>query len=258
MNTALRRSIFLILLLIAWEAGFRIFDWGWKFPSVTQTFLAFYDGFVHGQLLEATYQSLKRLLLAFVLAIVVGTALGFLFARYRLIDDTIGFLVVALQTIPSIAWLPFAIIWFGMGDFAVIFITTLGATWTMAMASRTGIKNIPSIYIKAAQTMGTGDGLRMFYQVMVPAAFPHMMTGVRVAWAFAWRALVAGELIAKGVGLGQLLQDGRNLADTALMLCIVIIIAVLGTVSDHFCFKRLEDKLLVRYGLISSKKIRIH
>lgn len=200
-------------------------------------------------MLEATLQSLKRLLIAFAIAITVGTSLGFLFARSRFLDDTLGFLVIALQTIPSIAWLPFAIIWFGLTDTSVIFITTLGATWTMAVAARTGIKNIPPIYLKAAQTMGTGMGWRMFSQVMIPAAFPHLITGLRTAWAFAWRALVAGELIAKGVGLGQILQDGRNLGDTSLMLCIVIIIAVLGTVSDHFCFKRMEDKILVRYGL---------
>lgn len=192
---------------------------------------------------------MKRLLIAFAIAITVGTTLGFLFARSRFLDDTLGFLVIALQTIPSIAWLPFAIIWFGLTDTSVIFITTLGATWTMAVAARTGIKNIPPIYLKAAQTMGTGMGWRMFSQVMIPAAFPHLITGLRTAWAFAWRALVAGELIAKGVGLGQILQDGRNLGDTSLMLCIVIIIAVLGTVSDHFCFKRMEDKILVRYGL---------
>ncbi len=184
----------------------------------------------------------------------VGTLLGFLFARYRILDDTIGFLVVALQTVPSIAWLPFAIIWFGLTDTSVIFITALGATWTMAMSSRTGILNIPRIYLKAAQTMGVGNGLRMFWQIMVPAAFPHLINGVRVAWAFAWRALVAGELIARGVGLGQMLQDGRNLGDTAMMLCIVIIIAVLGTISDHFFFKRLEDTILVRYGLASGSK----
>ncbi|MEI7026491.1 ABC transporter permease [Paenibacillus sp. y28] len=249
MSTALRRTLFIILLLIAWEAGYRIFDWGWKFPSLLQTLQAFKDGFTEGQLLEATLQSIKRLLISFVISISAGTVLGFLFARSRVLDETLGFLVVALQTIPSIAWLPFAIIWFGLNDTSVIFITTLGATWTMAMSSRTGIINIPPLYIKAAQTMGTGTGWRMFSQVMVPAAFPHMMNGVRVAWAFAWRALVAGELIAKGVGLGQLLQDGRNLGDTAQMLCIVIIIAVLGTLSDHFCFKKLEDKLLVRYGL---------
>lgn len=243
-----------MVLLIAWEAGYRIFNWGWKFPSVLQTFDAFYDGVKQGVLIEATLGSIRRLLLSFVISITVGTALGFLFARYRLLDDTIGFVVVALQTVPSIAWLPFAIIWFGLNDVAVIFITTLGATWTMAMSSRTGIKNIPPIYLRAAQTMGTGNGFRMFFQVMVPAAFPHMMTGLRVAWAFAWRALVAGELIAKGAGLGQLLQDGRNLGDTATMLCIVIIIAVLGTLSDNYFFKRMEDKLLVRYGLAGNHK----
>jgi NitT/TauT family transport system permease protein len=254
MSTALRRTLFLIILLIAWEAGYRIFDWGWKFPSVLQTFQAFYDGFVDGQLLKATLESVRRLLTAFVISIALGTTLGFLFARYRFLDDTLGFLVVALQTIPSIAWLPFAIIWFGMSDTSVVFITALGAMWTMAMSSRTGIRNIPPIYLRAAQTMGTGNGLRMFVQIMVPAAFPHLITGVRVAWAFAWRALVAGELIAKGVGLGQLLQEGRNLADTAMMLCVVIIISVLGTISDHFCFKRLEDIILVRYGLAGQRK----
>jgi len=231
-----------------------VFDWGWKFPSVLQTLDAFVVGFTEGQLLEATLQSMKRLLLAFAISISLGTMLGFLFARSKFLDDTLGFLVVALQTIPSIAWLPFAIIWFGLNDTAVIFITTLGATWTMAMASRTGIKNIPTIYLKAARTMGTGNGFRLFTQVMVPAALPHLLTGLRVAWAFAWRALVAGELIAKGVGLGQLLQDGRNLGDTALMLCIVIIIAVLGTISDSLFFKRLEDKVLERYGLANAKR----
>ncbi|MFB7816784.1 ABC transporter permease [Paenibacillus chitinolyticus] len=254
MSTALRRTIFLVILLIAWEAGYRIFDWGWKFPSLFQTLDAFRLGFTDGQLVEATLRSLGRLLTGFCISLVVGTLLGFLFARFRFLDDTLGFVVVALQTVPSIAWLPFAIIWFGLTDTSVIFITALGATWTMAMSSRTGIMNIPPIYLKAAQTMGTGNGLRMFWQIMVPAAFPHLINGVRVAWAFAWRALVAGELIAKGVGLGQLLQQGRDIADTALMLCIVIIIAVLGTISDHLCFKKLEDKILLRYGLATSGK----
>ncbi|MCY9592075.1 ABC transporter permease [Paenibacillus chitinolyticus] len=254
MSTALRRTIFLVILLIAWEAGYRIFDWGWKFPSLFQTLDAFRLGFTDGQLVEATLRSLGRLLTGFCISLVVGTLLGFLFARFRFLDDTLGFVVVALQTVPSIAWLPFAIIWFGLTDTSVIFITALGATWTMAMSSRTGIMNIPPIYLKAAQTMGTGNGLRMFWQIMVPAAFPHLINGVRVAWAFAWRALVAGELIAKGVGLGQLLQQGRDIADTALMLCIVIIIAVLGTISDHLCFKKLEDKILLRYGLAISGK----
>lgn len=91
MSTALRRTIFLVLLLIAWEAGFRLFDWGWKFPSPTQTLQAFYDGLVHGELLAATLASMIRLLVSFALSLAIGTTLGFLFARYRLLDDTLGF-----------------------------------------------------------------------------------------------------------------------------------------------------------------------
>ncbi|CAN7190554.1 MULTISPECIES: ABC transporter permease [unclassified Paenibacillus] len=249
MHTALRRTLFLILLLIIWELGFRIFDWGWKFPSPLQTFQAFYDGFAHGHLLNAIGASLRRLLISFALSIGIGTILGYLFARYRYFDETFGFVVVALQTVPSIAWLPFAIIWFGLNDTSVIFITTIGATWTMSMASRTGIMNISPIHLRAAQMLGTGSGYRLFFQVQLPAAFPHWITGIRVAWAFAWRALVAGELIAKGVGLGQMLQDGRGLGDTATILCVVIIIAVIGTISDHFCFKQLEDRIVLRFQL---------
>jgi len=236
--------------LVTWEAAYRIIGWeAWKFPSLFQTMQSFYDGFVQGQLLEAIGNSLRRLLIAFALSLSIGMVLGVLFAKVKLLDDTLGFLVVALQTVPSIAWLPFAIIWFGFNDTSVIFITALGATWTMSISTRTGIKNISPIYLRAAQTLGTGTGWKMFTQILIPAAFPHIMTGVRVSWAFAWRALVAGELIANGAGLGQLLQDGRGLGDTALMLNVVIIIAVLGTISDHIVFKRMEDKLLVRYGL---------
>ncbi|OXS53235.1 ABC transporter permease [Cohnella sp. CIP 111063] len=238
-----------MLLLIIWETSYRIFQWGWKFPSVLQTADAFYDGFVNGQLLEGTLSSLRRLLTAYAIAVVIGTTLGFLFSRYRFLDETLGMLVVSLQTVPSIVWLPFAIIWFGLNDTSVIFITGIGATWTMALSSRTGFINIPPLLLRAARTLGTGTGYRLFYQVLVPASMPHLMNGMRVSWAFAWRALVSGELIARGTGLGQFLQDYRSLGDTSSMLCIVIIIAVLGTLSDHLCFKRFENRLLARYGL---------
>lgn len=209
----------------------------------------FYDGIADGQLLEATFASLRRILIAFVLACSIGVALGVLFARSRLIDDTFGFAVVALQTVPSIAWLPFAIIWFGLSDVSVVFITTIGATWTMTLASRSGFKNIQPLYLKSAQMFGTGRGFRLFYQVMVPAAIPQLITGMRMAWAFAWRALVSGELIARGVGLGQLLEEGRSLGDTSTMLCIVLMIAILGTISDHLVFRRVENRIWTQYGL---------
>ncbi|MGO4370525.1 ABC transporter permease [Paenibacillus sp. MCAF20] len=98
-----------------------------------------------------------------------------------------------------------------------------------------------------------GFVVRLFYQVMIPAAIPQLITGMRMAWAFAWRALVSGELIARGIGLGQLLEEGRSLGDTSLMLCIVLVIAILGTISDHLVFKRIEDRIWTQYGLNAAK-----
>jgi len=240
--------------VIAWEAAFRVFDWGWKFPSALQTAQAFYDGVTTGKLLGAIAASLGRILLSFFLAVVLGTSLGFLFARFRWVDDTFGFLVVALQTVPSIAWLPFAIIWFGLNDVAVVFITTIGATWTMTLAARTGVLNLPTLYSRAGRMLGTGTGLGLFLQVVLPGSFPHLMTGVRVAWAFAWRALTAGELLSRGLGLGQTLQDSRDIGDTAMILCVVLVIAVIGTIMDNVFFQSLENRILVRYGLSTDRK----
>lgn len=236
-------------MLAIWETAYRVFGWGWRFPSALQTAQTFYDGISDGRLLEATFGSLRRILIAFALACSIGIALGVVFARSRLLDDTFGFAVVALQTVPSIAWLPFAIIWFGLSDVSVVFITTIGATWTMTLASRSGFMNIQPIYLKSAQMFGAGRGFRLFYQVMVPAAIPQLITGMRMAWAFAWRALVSGELIARGVGLGQLLEEGRSLGDTSTMLCIVLMIAILGTISDHLVFRRVENRIWTQYGL---------
>jgi len=242
-----------VLLVAIWELAYNVFQWGWKFPSPVQTYQSFYTGVTEGPLLNAAFTSLRRLLTAFAIAIAIGTLLGILFAQYRMLDDTFGFLVVALQTIPSIAWLPFAIIWFGLNDISVVFITAIGATWTMAMASRTGILNIPKQYLQAARMMGT-RGFPLFFKVILPAAFPQMITGLRTGWAFAWRALVSAELIARGIGLGQLLQDGRSLGDTASMLSIVILIAIIGTVIDHLVFRQMENRLMVRYGIRSTVK----
>lgn len=242
--------------MTAWEAAFRIFDWGWKFPSALQTAQAFVDGVATGKLVGAIGASLYRIVVSFALAVVVGTTLGFVLARFRWLDDTLGFLVVALQTVPSIAWLPFAVIWFGLNDVAVVFITTIGATWTMTLAARTGVLNLPRLYSRAGPMLGTGTGFGYFLQIVLPGSFPHLMTGLRVSWAFAWRALTAGELLGRGLGLGQTLQDSRDVGDTAMILCVVLVIAVIGTVMDHVFFQSLEGRILVRYGLSSDSQRR--
>lgn len=206
------------------------------------------DGIITGQIIEATSVTLGRLLLGFSIAVVLGLTFGFLIARFKWVDDTLGFFVTALQSIPSIVWFPLAIVWFGLGNVAILFIVAIGATWTMTVNSSTGFKNVPSIYLNAARTLGS-SGTHLARTVILPASVPHIISGLRVAWAFAWRAIMAGELLGAAGGLGYLLDMGRSLQAMDLVLSIMIVIGVIGTIMDNQVFLRMERSVARKWGL---------
>lgn len=200
-----------------------------------------------GQIVTATGTTLARLLIGFSIAVVLGLTFGFLIARYKWVDDTLGFFVTALQSIPSIVWFPLAIVWFGLGNAAILFIVAIGATWTMTVNSSTGFKNVPPIYLDAAKTLGS-SGSHLLRTVIIPASVPHIISGLRVAWAFAWRAIMAGELLGSTGGLGYLLDLGRSIQAMDLVLSIMIVIGVIGTIIDNQVFLRMERAVARRYG----------
>jgi len=200
-----------------------------------------------GQIVTATGTTLIRLLIGFSIAVVLGLTFGFLIARYKWVDDTLGFFVTALQSIPSIVWFPLAIVWFGLGNASILFIVAIGATWTMTVNSSTGFKNVPSIYMDAAKTLGS-SGSHMLRTVIIPASVPHIISGLRVAWAFAWRAIMAGELLGSTGGLGYLLDLGRSIQAMDLVLSIMIVIGIIGTIIDNQVFLRMERAVARRYG----------
>lgn len=200
-----------------------------------------------GQILTATGTTLVRLLVGFSIAVVLGLTFGFLIARYKWVDDTLGFFVTALQSIPSIVWFPLAIVWFGLGNAAILFIVAIGATWTMTVNSSAGFKNVPSIYLNAAKTLGS-SGSHLVRTVVIPASIPHIISGLRVAWAFAWRAIMAGELLGSTGGLGYLLDLGRSIQAMDLVLSIMIVIGIIGTIIDNQVFLRMERAVARRYG----------
>jgi NitT/TauT family transport system permease protein len=191
---------------------------------------------------------MSRLLIGFSIAILLGLTLGYLIWRFKLIEDTIGFLVTALQSIPSIVWFPLAIIWFGLNDFSILFIVTIGATWTMTISATSGFKNVPTLYQRVAKTLGS-NGLHFLRTVILPASVPQIISGLRIAWAFSWRALMAGELLGSGGGLGHLLETGRSLGQMDLVISVMIIIGIIGTIMDNFVFLRLEKSVQVKWGI---------
>lgn len=239
----------IVTLLVTWEVTSRFSTIpDFMFPSVTQVFETLVNGIIDGQIPVAVVQSIGRLFIGFSMAVVIGLLLGYLIWRFTLVEETLGFLITALQSIPSIVWFPLAIIWFGLNDMAILFIVTIGATWTMTISASSGFQNVSKLYQRVAKTLGS-SGFHYVRTVIIPAAIPQIISGLRIAWAFSWRALMAGELLGSGGGLGQLLEVGRSLGQMDLVISVMIIIAVIGTIMDHVLFLRLERNVQMKWGV---------
>ncbi len=221
------------------------------FPAPWAVVETLIKGFGDQTLIWALLSSFKRLLVGYCIALFLGITLGILVAKVKLVEETFGFLVLGLQTVPSVVWLPLALLWFGIGDGAIIFVVALGATWTMILSTHSGVKNIQPLLLRAARTMGA-RGIVLFWHVILPAIVPSIITGMRLAWAFSWRALIAGELVGSGAGLGQVLMLGRSLGDMGLVLSVMLIIAALGIILDNVVFRRIEQDVLLKWGLVTN------
>jgi len=252
MTSILRKLVFFTGLIVIWEIIFRIYSQQTTyFPSplgsVQQLYIGLFDT---GILATALGESLQRIAIGFTLALIIGGFLGVLIGVSKLADETIGSLVIALQSVPSIVWLPIALVLFQGGPGAIYFVVILGGTWAMTLNVRMGIKNVQPILIRAAKTMGYKQ-TELIWKVMLPASIPSALTGARLAWAFGWRALMAAELIGRG-GLGRTLMDARDFFNMDLVVAIMIIISCIGLIVEYFIFSKIEKKVLSRWGLTGS------
>lgn len=150
---------------------------------------------------------------------------------------------------PSICWVPFAILWFGLGESSIIFVVVMGSLFSVATTFESSIKNVKPLYIKAARTMGISEK-KLFFKVIIPASIPSIVIGMKQSWAFAWRALLSAEVMSATIGLGQLLIMGRNLADINQVVLIMIIIVFIGILFDKLIFSSIEKSVLKKNGMI--------
>jgi NitT/TauT family transport system permease protein len=251
MKPAIKRIIFFAIVIGLWELGSRMGLWlPTILPSPTDVFQALATGIADKTLLYDLAASFKRLIIGLGISLVLGSALGILLAKSKTADETLGTVILALQSVPSIVWLPLAIMWFGMNEVSVIFVVILGGTFVMTLNMSVGIKNVSPLFIRAAQTMGS-NGIDLFTRVIFPASIPYVVTGARLAWAFAWRALMAGELLSTGPGLGYTLRYASDFGDMSLVIAVMIIIGVIGSIVDQLIFQRIEKSVLERWGLES-------
>src|ERR1700756_1233328 len=203
-----------------------------------------------GTLLQASLVTMRRLLMGYAIGLAVGLPLGLLTARFKFCEDTLGVLALGLQTLPSVCWVPLALLWFGQTEAAMLFVVIMGTLWSVIIATDNGVRNVPPIFARAARTMGS-KRLHMWFKVILPAALPFIVSGMKQGWAFAWRSLMAAEIfvtILTGFGLGQLLHYGRELSAMEQVIGIMIVIVVIGLLADKIFFSPIEKFLHRRWG----------
>lgn len=201
-----------------------------------------------GKLLAAIGGSLRRVLMGYAFAVVLGGVVGLLMGLWLPLRATLGAYLTGLQSIPSIAFVPFAILFFGLNERAVLFVVILEGFIPVALAVSGALLNVPPTLRVAGRTLGA-NGLGLLLRVLLPAALPNVLTGLRTAWSFAWRALVGGELLIAGAkSLGEQLEIGRNTANVALVLATILIIGIIGGLFDAF-LRAAEGRMRRNYGL---------
>ena len=251
MKRFLSAALFFVAFLFLWQLIFRAKIWSpVLLPSPLQVANYLKGALEDGTLGRATVITMRRLLVGYFIGIVAGLPLGLLTARWNLLRDTLGTTALGLQTLPSVCWVPLALLWFGQTEAAMLFVVVMGTLWSVIIATETGVRNVPPIYRRAALTMGS-KRLHIWLKVILPSALPFIVSGMKQGWAFAWRSLMAAEIfvtILTGFGLGQLLHYGRELSAMDQVIAIMLVIVVIGLLADKLFFSPIERFLHRRWG----------
>ena len=246
---ALRIGAFYLALLGLWWLLYELRIWSpYLLPSPSEVWESLKAYVDNGLIQEATEASMKRLVIGYGISVFMGLIIGMACGSNKYVDETLGSLVLGLQSLPSITWLPLAILWFGLNQKAIIFVVAMGSIFAIAISARAGIQAIPPLYRRAAATMGANRYQTVRY-VLLPAMVPSMAQGLELGWSFAWRSLMAGELLFVTMGLGHLLALGRDLNDMSLVIAIMLVIVALGLATDRIIFVRIESWVQERWGL---------
>lgn len=193
--------------------------------------------------------SLARLAGGFAISLGIGVGVGLVMVKFRGFGKTMSSFAVGLLTFPSIAWVPFSIIFFGFNDFAILFVVVMASVFSVMITTYSSIRNIPPIYLRAARNMGA-NGFTLFRHVMIPAATPSLILGIRQGWSFAWHALIGAEMLITTLsGLGYILSVGRDINHMPTIIATMVVIFVIGIIFDRIIFRKLEERIRSRWGL---------
>jgi len=241
------------LAILAWQ----IVVWtGWRPPYVVpppdEVFSRLFADVRTSEFYLAVFTTLRRAAVGFGVALLVGTLLGVVVSRSRLLRTAIGSLISGLQSMPSVVWFPLAILLFNISESAILFVVILGAAPSIANGVISGVDHVPPLILRAARMLGA-RGPFLYRRVLLPAALPSYLAGLKQGWAFAWRSLMAGELlviIGSQSSLGVRLQFAREFSDAAGLVASMIVVLIVGIAVDSFLFGPLERGVRERRGLV--------
>jgi NitT/TauT family transport system permease protein len=246
---SLNQLIFAGVALALWEGLALAKIWPpYLFPTPQGVAESLYAGFKDHSLWIGIGVSMRRVIIGYVISVVLGVLLGMLLAANEFLEDTLGRVILSLQSLPSACWVPIALLWFGLSETAIIFVTITGSLLAVTQSTKAGFDNVPRILSMAGRNLGA-KGPQLFWHVLLPASLPYLMDGLRQGWAFAWRSLITGEMIYISLGLGQLLMAGRDFNDINLVVAVMVLIAVLGYAVDSIVFRRLDATIRGKWGM---------
>ena len=241
--------LFYLLILVTWQALF----WAqiipdYLFPSPVQVARRLWELGADNYLWPSVKATFQRMGIGFGISVTLGLLIGLFMGMSRVVNSCLRSLFLGLQTLPTAAWVPVSLLFFGLSDHGIYFVIIMSSAPAIASAIADGIQHIPPIYLRAARTLGT-PGYAMPTRVILPAALPSIVTGIKLGWTLAWHGDVSAELIKSSIGLGYLLQMGRELNDAAQVIGVMVLTILFGLLLDRFVFGLVQKRLLVRWGL---------
>jgi len=251
---ALRKTVFLVVLALVWELYARFLDNPLLFPTLSETLEAARDQIVNGVLPARAWTSLRVLLIGYISGILLAAALTILAISTRLGTDILETMTAMFNPLPAIALLPLALIWFGLGTGSLVFVLIHSVLWAVALNTHAGFLGVSQTLRMVGRNYEL-RGLRYVYLVLIPAAFPSILTGLKVGWAFAWRTLIAAELVfgvssGKG-GLGWFIFENRNVLDIPAVFAGLLTVILIGLAVENLVFRTIERRTVRRWGLQS-------
>jgi NitT/TauT family transport system permease protein len=250
----LRKALILLAIAIAWEVYAHRLDNPLLVPTFSATLVALASGLASGDILEKAMNSVQLLLKGYALGLVLAMLLAGLAMISRLGNDLLEVLTAAFNPLPAIALLPLALIWFGLGDRSVIFVLMHSVLWAVALNTHSGFRSVSQTLRMVGRNYGL-RGPRLVAKVLIPAAFPSILTGLKIGWAFAWRTLIAAELVfgvssGKG-GLGWYIFENKNMLDIPAVFAGLFTVIAIGLIVENLIFRNIETATVRRWGMQS-------